>query len=307
MTLDPTVVAYRGGSRVARTLPGPLARRLATVGGRGSAHLLRDRRALVARNLRRVDPTLSGRRLDRAVDAAFASYGRYWAESFRLPDLTPAEIDGGFSVSGYDHVVTAREEGSGVIAAIPHLGGWEWAAFWLSVIEDTPVTAVVEAIEPAELFEWFVEFRRSLGMNVVPLGPSAGSATVRALRENHVLCLLCDRDIGGGGVEVEFFGERTTLPAGPATLALRTGAPLLPVAVYFDGVGHRGRVDPPLAVERRGTLRHDVARITQDLAQALESLIREAPDQWHLMQPNWPSDLADHGDEQAAAPSSPAT
>src|SRR5690606_29167872 len=98
------------------------------------------------------------------------SYARYWAESFRLPDLSPAEIDGGFAFEGYGHVVAAREAGSGVIAAIPHLGGWEWAAFWLTQVEDTPVTAVVEALEPPELFEWFVAFRRSLGMDVVPLG-----------------------------------------------------------------------------------------------------------------------------------------
>ena len=132
--------------------------------------------------------------------------------------------------------------------------------------------------------------RRDIGINVVPLGPSAGTECVRALKANDILCLLCDRDLAGGGVEVEFFGERTTLPGGPATLALRSGAPLLPTAVYFDGTGHLGLVRPPLPVERQGKLRDDVARITQDLARELELLIRRAPDQWHLMQPNWPSD-----------------
>lgn len=290
MTPDPVVGAYRAGSRVARALPAPAARVLADVGGGAAGRVLRERRTLMARNLRRVDPSLSGRRLSRAVDQAFASYARYWAESFRLPDMSPEQIDAGFSYSGYEHVVAAREAGRGAIIALPHLGGWEWAAFWLAVIEDVPVTAVVEALEPPELFDWFVEFRRSLGMNVVPLGPSAGAEVLRALKAGHVLCLLSDRDIGGGGVEVELFGERTTLPAGPATLAFRTEAPLLPTAIYFDGAGHRARVDPPLAVERRDGLRADVARVTQDLAHALERLIREAPDQWHMMQPNWPSD-----------------
>ena len=91
-----------------------------------------------------------------------------------------------------------------------------------------PITVIVEPLEPPELFEWFADYRRSLGMNVVPLGPGAASAAIKAVKSNGVLCLLCDRDIGGGGIEVEFFGERTTLPAGPATLALRTGAPVLP-------------------------------------------------------------------------------
>jgi KDO2-lipid IV(A) lauroyltransferase len=103
--------------------------------------------------------------------------------------------------------------------------------------------------------------------------------------------LLCDRDLTGDGIEVEFFGERTTLPAGPATLALRTGAALLPTAVYFrPRGGHHAVVLPPIPTQREGRLRDDVARATQDLAHRFEELIRAAPEQWHLMQPNWPSD-----------------
>ena len=124
----------------------------------------------------------------------------------------------------------------------------------------------------------------------MPLGPAAGAAVLKALRANELVGLLCDRDIGGGGISVEFFGEQTTLPAGPITLALRTGAPVLPTAVYFDGRGHRGVVRPPLDMTRQGSLREDVARLTQVLAGELEILISAAPEQWHVFQPNWPSD-----------------
>jgi len=245
----------------------------------------------MARHLHRVQPDLDSAGLDRATRDAFRSYARYWVESFRLPGMSAADLDRRFAYRGYEHIVAARDQGHGAIIALPHLGGWEWAAFWLAVIEQIPVTAVVEPLEPPELFEWFADYRRSLGMDVVPLGPDAGRAAVRALRDRHVLCLVCDRDLPGDGVEVEFFGERTTLPAGPATLALRTGAPILPTAIYFrDGGGHLADVRAPLPVERRGRLRDDVARTTQDLAQALEDLIAAAPEQWHLMQPNWPSD-----------------
>jgi KDO2-lipid IV(A) lauroyltransferase len=113
----------------------------------------------------------------------------------------------------------------------------------------------------------------------------------RALKAKHIIALLSDRDIAGGGVAVEFFGEKTTLPAGPATLALRTGAALLPVGIYDGRDGaHHGIVRPPLPTDRTGSLREDVARVTQDMARAFEELIRLAPDQWHLLQPNWPSD-----------------
>jgi phosphatidylinositol dimannoside acyltransferase len=103
--------------------------------------------------------------------------------------------------------------------------------------------------------------------------------------------LLSDRDLTGDGVEVEFFGEKTTLPAGPATLSLRTGAALVPTAVYFQtGRKHLGVIGPPIPVERKGRLREDIARITQEIAHVFEDRIKRAPEQWHLLQPNWPSD-----------------
>ncbi len=287
---DPVTGLYQLGSHIARGLPDAFIEPASNLAGRVAARLLVERREMLSRHLRRVRPELTGADLDATIDAAFASYARYWIESFRLPVLEPDTVDTRFSYEGYGHLVDALERGDGAIIALPHLGGWEWAAFWLAAIEQVSVTAVVEAIEPPELFEWFADLRRSLGMTVVPLGARAGSESLRALRSGEVLCLVCDRDIGGHGVEVDFFGERTTLPAGPATLAIRTGAPILPTAVYFEGSSHHTRVGPPLAIERRGSLRDDVSRATQDLAHALEELVSAAPEQWHLMQPNWPSD-----------------
>lgn len=304
---DPITGLYRLGSSIARTLPEAWVLPASDLAGRAAARVLGERRRMLSRHLQRVRPGLSGVELRATVDAAFASYARYWIESFRLPGLGPDVVDTGFSYEGYAHIRDALDEGSGAIVALPHLGGWEWAAFWLAAIEDVPVTAVVETLEPPELFEWFVELRSSLGMTVVPLGPRAGSESLRALRAGEVLCLVCDRDIGGHGVEVDFFGETTTLPAGPATLAFRTGAPILPTAVYFDGAGHHTRVAPPLVVERRGSLRDDVARVTQDLAVALEALVSAAPEQWHLMQPNWPSDLLPPAPAPRSEPVAPPT
>jgi KDO2-lipid IV(A) lauroyltransferase len=268
-----------------------MAELTARAAGLGFAQFSAGRRAQVERNLRRVrGPDFRGSALRRAVAATFESYARYWAESFRLPGTSPAALDAGMSVRGWDHVEEGLAAGRGLILALPHLGGWEWAGFWLAEVQRQPVTVVVEALEPPELFEWFAQLRRALGMNIVPLDAAAGTAVVRALRANHVVCLLCDRDIGGGGVEVEFFGERTLLPAGPATLSLRTGAPVLPVAVYFRPHDHLGVIRGPIPAARQGRLRDDVVRLTQQLAHELEDLIRAAPEQWHLLQPNWPSD-----------------
>jgi len=289
---SPTVDAYRAGSLFSRVAPAPVRDGLTRFAARAIGRTSADQRLVVERNLRRIHGSaLSGRALERAIDATFESYGRYWAESFRLPSISEAELDGRFAFQGYEHLEQARSDGYGPLVVIPHLGGWEWAAFWLTRIMDIPVTAVVEPLEPPEVFEWFAEFRRSLGMNVVPLGPKAASEVARAVKERHVICLLADRDIAGNGVEVEFFGETTTLPSGPALLALRTGAPLIPCGVYFtdDGV-HEAVVRPPIPTDREGRLRDDVARVTQAVALELEVLIRRAPEQWHVLAPNWPSD-----------------
>ena len=287
-----TLGGYRLAALASRGLPGFAAHGLAPALGFGASFASPERRAMIERHLRRADPTIGGVRLRQAVQQAFDSYTRYWLESFRLPHLGGRAVERGMTVDGYEHVTTALDAGNGVILALPHLGGWEWAGRWL-VERGHSITVVVEEIEPPELFEWFADLRAQLGMRVVALGPAAGREVIAALKRNEVVCLLSDRDIQRTGVEVEFFGETTTLPAGPATIALRTGAPLLPTAVYFTDAtdGHLGVVRPPIDLSRSGDgLRHDVQRVTQALADELEYLIRRAPHQWHLFQPNWPSD-----------------
>jgi len=113
-----------------------------------------------------------------------------------------------------------------------------------------------------------------------------------ALKRGRLVCLLCDRDLQGNGVAVDFFGERTTLPAGPALMALRAGVPIIPTAVPWRGDVRHGWCRPALDTARRSgaSLREDVARITQEIANEFEVMIGETPEQWHLLNPNWPSD-----------------
>jgi KDO2-lipid IV(A) lauroyltransferase len=286
-----TYLAYRAGAELVRVAPAPVMSPMA----RGLAQLapavMRDRRKQVERNLRRVHgPGFGGLALQRAVTATFDSYGRYWFELFRLPHESPEWVQAHFRGPGEEHIAAAIEAGRGAVLALPHLGSWEFAGAWLAGRGYT-VTVVAEMVEPPELFDWFVETRRELGMRVVPLGPNAATQLLAALRNNEAVCLLCDRDLTGDGIEVELLGERTTMPAGPAMLALRSGAPLIPTGCYFlPGGRGEARIGPPIPTERTGTVRADVARITQELAHRFDALVRAAPEQWHMLQPNWPSD-----------------
>lgn len=286
-----TVGGYRLASILAQLTPGPFAYATARLIGYTASASLQSRRDIIERHIRRVRPDIGKRELRTAVQGAFDSYARYYVESFRLPGLPREVVDNSFTLDGFDNVLAGLAGGKGVILALPHLGGWEWAGRWLAD-QRHPITVVVEALEPPELFEWFTNLRSKLGMNVIPLGDGVAGEILTALKNNHVVCLLCDRDLRGDGVPVEFFGETTTLPGGPVTLALRSGAPLIPVGVYFTDRynGHHAVVRPPLRLERKGRLRADVEAGTQLLATELEGLIRRAPEQWHMFQPNWPSD-----------------
>src|ERR1700683_2004995 len=291
-------LAYRGLGAAMGNIPAPLAYGAAGAVSRAMAWRGGPALAMNQRHMRRIlasecvdgiepDPALVRRWSTRT----FSSYARYWADGARLPYVSEAGVRARFRLDeGEDRLRAAFALGRGIVMALPHVGSWEWGGAWLA-LEGMPMSAVVERLEPEELFEWFVAQRTAMCRTAVPLGEGSSQAMLRTLKDGLLAGLVSDRDLAGNGVEVEFFGERTTLPGGAATLALRTGAPLLPVVVYAGpGDWHTGVVHAPVDTERRGTLRQDVARVTQDLASVFEYDIRARPEQWHLYQPNWPSD-----------------
>ena len=278
--------------RLVRRLPEPVAMQLGRLGGLLYYRLDARRRAALRANLRQVlGPEVPARRLERVVRQGFASYGRYWAEAFRLEDLSKQEIIRRMALEGREHLDKALAAGNGIVFATPHLGNWDVGGAWL-VANGFPTTVVVERLRPVEVYERFVAYRQNLGMRLLPLddGSETFRQVIRALRDGQLVALVCDRDLTGRGVPVTLFGRRTTMPGGPASLALRTGAALLPCAIYQD----RRRagwwdaiVLPPLRVEPSGDNRADVAALTQALAGAFERLIARAPEQWHVLSEFW--------------------
>jgi KDO2-lipid IV(A) lauroyltransferase len=252
-------------------------------------------RANLSANLRQVlsspDASVADALLEEFVDRGFAGYGQYWAEGAKLPALKKSTITDRFKIAeGLEHLEAAKERGQGIIVALPHIGSWEWGGSFLDSIGLT-MTAVAEELDPPEFFEWFKKKRESIGIHIEPLNSRAGTVLLSTLRDGGVVGLLCDRDLQGDGVEVEFFSQRVTMPGGPATLALRTGATLVAAACYSGpGRDHHAVVTPPIDTTRSSArLREDVRRITQDVTRELEHLIRRAPEQWHVLQPRFDS------------------
>ncbi|HEY5304502.1 MAG TPA: hypothetical protein VIJ86_10645 [Acidimicrobiales bacterium] len=246
-------------------------------------------RANLEENLQRVlsGPSLTPtpELLQRYVRRGFANYGQYWAEGAKLPALSQRTITTRFTIGeGRQYLDDAFAQGRGVVIALPHIGSWEWGGAFIASL-GMPMTSIAEELEPPELFAWFKSKREAVGIHIEGLNAQASSKLLGTLKGGGVVGLLCDRDIQGGGIQVEFFGTRVTLPGGPATLALRTGAVLVAAACYTGpGRDHFAVITPPIAVQREGRLREDVTRVTQLVAYELEGLIRRAPEQWHVLE-----------------------
>ncbi len=251
------------------------------------ARLVSRQASVVRENLAHVVPEASSSELDRLVRRAFSSYGRYWADLARLrPD---SDLGGGRFCLDDRGLLAEVLAGGPAILALPHLGSWEMGGLYLARAGH-PLTTVAEELRPPELFEWFVEQREQLGIHVLPLRPETTAKLLAVLGAGGMLALIADRDITGDGIEVSFFGQTTRVPAGPAILALRTGAPLYPTAIYHGRDGrHRAVIRPAIDTTRVDSLRQDLQRVSQALVHELEILIRAAPEQWHVFQPNWPA------------------
>jgi lauroyl/myristoyl acyltransferase len=229
--------------------------------------------------------------LDSLVRAGLRSYARYWLEAFRLPALSREDILRSFHVDGEDKLTAHMAAGQGVVVALPHCANWDLAGAWVAA-KGWPITTVAQRLKPENMYQRFLEYRRGLGMEILPThGGDRPTFDVLLDRVNQgsIVPLLADRDISARGVEVDFFGGTARMPAGPALLAVRTGAPLYTTALWFDGDRTCARIDGPLPVPVDGPLDVRVRRLTQQVADGLAKGIAAHPEDWHMLQKVWSS------------------
>jgi len=241
----------------------------------------------------------SGPALDALVRAGMRSYARYWREVFRLPATAPERIVSGMRIRDEARLRSAYASRRGVLLVLPHSGNWDHAGAW-ACLTGMPLTTVAERLEPAALFDRFVAFRRGLGMEVLPL--TGGERPVydvlgERLRAGGLVCLLADRDLSRNGVPVRLFGAPASMPPGPAVLALRTGAALLPTTLWYDGPDWGARIHPEVTAPAGARFGARVSAMTQAVADVFASGpdgIADHPQDWHMLQPLW-------ADERTAA------
>ncbi|KIF05345.1 lipid A biosynthesis acyltransferase [Streptomyces sp. RSD-27] len=282
-------LGWAGVKKLPEPAAAALGRRIAdTVWKRRGKSVLR-----LESNLARVVPDAGPEQLRALSQAGMRSYMRYWMESFRLPAMDPQRFGTDVTMKDEHVLREALASGRGVIVALPHLANWDLAGAWATGHVGVPFTTVAERLKPESLYDRFVAYRQSLGMEVLPHSGGAAFGTLaRRLRAGGMVCLVADRDLSASGVEVDFFGATARMPAGPALLAQQTGAVLLPATLYYgDAPRMYGRIHPEVEVPGTGTRTEKTAAMTQALADAFASGIAEHPQDWHMLQRLWLDDL----------------
>jgi phosphatidylinositol dimannoside acyltransferase len=289
-----STAAYRAGWLAVRLIPEPMARWIFT---QIADYLWRRRGRSVRQleaNLRRVRPDASDAELGQLTRAGMRSYLRYWMEAFRLPTMSMERITSGMTVVGEEQTALSHiKAGRGVIFALPHSGNVDQAAAWIMTRGFGQISVIAERLKPEAVFRQFVAYRESLGMEVVPHtgGPSPFGVMAQRLRAGRLVCLVADRDLSAAGVEVRFFGQPARIGAGPAALAARTGAALMPVVLWFAEDGWRGHIYPEIPLPPDGTQAEKVAAMSQQLAGVWQTDIAGHPEDWHMLQKVFVADL----------------
>jgi lauroyl/myristoyl acyltransferase len=272
--------SYRLGARLLRVVPPGIRNAAAAPGGSAWFWLSRAQRQAALDNyatalgLDRSDPEVA-----RVARRAFQNYGRMLMDFLLLGSLTPAELLTRMSIDGREHLDAALARGRGVIMAVPHMGSWDMAGAYGGAL-GYPMAAVAERF-PGSLNDAVVRTRARFGMNVIMLGRAAVRSITQALAANSIVALLCDLE-QGPGVEVNFFGRRAVVPGGPAAIAIKSGAALMPACQYVVAPGrHHVHLDAPLT----WTAGETKENLMQQVVGRFEEFIAARPDQWYAFRP----------------------
>ncbi len=288
---------YRFGERAISALPRPLTLAAAAAAGNIAYDLAGPKRALIQANLARpmrLDP--EDRRVKRAARRAFRNYAKYLVDIMRIGDWTDEEALRLVEIEDVGVLGRARELGKGVLICTVHVGGMDLIGASLKAHGES-LHVVADDTTFGRLYDHLAAVRRR--QNIHLIGWRNLRRLFGALADRQNVVLFCDGGYRRGDVPVEFCGEATTFPIGPATLAAKTGAPMLPVAAQ-RAPGERYRAAGLPTIHCASTEPAELHRATQALADALGAVIAEDPGQWYMFRPVWPQTDADRAQARAA-------
>ena len=282
---DLTAVAYFAGWRIVRWLPEKSAYRFFEfVADRVSAKNGKSSQRLES-NLKRVVPELTDGELRNLARVGMRSYLRYWCDTFRSPDWDTQRIQSTVTVNDVELLLEPVRSKRGVVVALPHAGNWDHAGSYFCS-QGIPLVTVVERLKPEKLFLKFLEYRQKIGMEALPLDGRVMGTLASRLREGKLVALVADRDLSRSGIDVKFFDGIARMPAGPALLALRTGADLITAYVSYTDTGIHIDFRKVLIADGE-TENERVAKTVQLCANNFAAGISAHPQDWHMLQRIW--------------------
>ena len=240
-------------------------------------------------NYQRVRPELDNAQLEFLVNAGMRSYLRYWCDTFRFPAWSKERLLSTTVCENESFLRDPIAEKRGCIVALPHAGNWDHAGAYFCAT-GIPLTTVAEHLKPEKLFRKFLEYRTAIGMEVLDLDSRSIAVLSQRLRSGKLVALVADRDLSKNGIPVNFFGTGGQMPAGPALLAIQTGADLITAFVKYEEVGIRIIFGEAIAVPETGSIQEKAAVMTQVIADRFAEQLAVHTVDWHMLQRIWRDD-----------------
>ena len=237
-------------------------------------------------NYQQVNKKIEPIELEFMTNQGMRSYLRYWCDTFRFPGWSRERILDTTTVTNENFLRDPIDAKRGCIVALPHAGNWDHAgAYFCS--SGIPLTTVAERLKPEKLFRKFLEYRTKIGMEVLSLDSRSMAVLSQRLRAGKLVALVADRDLSKSGIPVKFFEAQARMPAGPALLAISTGADLITAYVKYTQTGIHIKFEEAIAVPVDGTTGEKAASMTQVIADRFEKNIAANPVDWHMLQRIW--------------------
>lgn len=237
-------------------------------------------------NYQRVRPDLDDMKLEFLVNAGMRSYLRYWCDTFRFPSWSNERLIATTVCDNENFLRDAIAAKRGCIVALPHAGNWDHAGAYFCAT-GIPLTTVAEHLKPEKLFRKFLAYRTDIGMEVLDLDSRSIAVLAQRLRSGKLVALVADRDLSKNGIPVNFFGKGAQMPAGPALLAIQTGADLITAYVKYEEIGIRIIFEEAIAVPQNGTVPEKAAAMTQIMADRFAKQLQVHTVDWHMLQRIW--------------------
>ncbi len=226
-------------------------------------------------------PDADRKKVDRMARQCLRNYCMYLVDFIRFPKLKPDEIRRKVRFDGWENLARDLDGGTRALFIGMHLGNWDLAAAAVT-LRNYPLNAIAESFEPPRLNYLVRQSRVETGLKIIPMEHAARSV-LRVLRRNEALALLIDRPTGEDGVTARFFNGNIRVPAGAATLALRTGARVLTGgAARLSDDTFRGFLDEHIEFEPSGDMQRDISELTQRIVASIENMVKQYPDQWYM-------------------------